>query len=134
MIGYTPTPSYDEYLQHYGVKGMKWRKRKANSLTGKWAERNRTNPYKSFKDYNATGQNRDQQFREQLLEKKNAKSRLSALIGRKNNLKKQWNVKETYSTDERSRLRRSGYKDHNATSQNRDQQFREQSMTRKKKK
>lgn len=26
MIGYTPTPDYYEYLSHYGVKGMKWKK------------------------------------------------------------------------------------------------------------
>ena len=45
--GYTPTPDYyrdyiqhgmtqmpeDEYLEHYGVKGMKWRNRKARMKT-----------------------------------------------------------------------------------------------------
>jgi len=30
MIGYTPTPDYyNDYICHYGVKGMKWRHRKS---------------------------------------------------------------------------------------------------------
>lgn len=32
MQGYTPTPNYDDYLAHYGVKGMRWRKRKKANL------------------------------------------------------------------------------------------------------
>lgn len=31
MLDYTPTPDfYNDYIAHYGVKGMKWRKRKAS--------------------------------------------------------------------------------------------------------
>lgn len=32
MIFYTPTPDYGSYLMHYGIKGMKWGKRKPNEL------------------------------------------------------------------------------------------------------
>ena len=31
MVLYTQTPSYDDYIMHYGVKGMKWRHRKGIS-------------------------------------------------------------------------------------------------------
>lgn len=32
MIGYTPTPDYyNDYICHYGVKGMKWGKRKTRA-------------------------------------------------------------------------------------------------------
>ena len=136
MVNYNPTPTnfYEDYIAHYGVKGMKWKNRKSNSLKAKWTERDRTNPLRNHKDYNATGQNRDQQFYEQSLERNNVKSRTLALKNRKNKLKKVWENRELHSTDRMASLRRQGYKDWNATSQNRDQQFREQKLTKKRKK
>ena len=36
MIGYTPTPDYyNDYICHYGTKGMKWGKRKAKTQSNK---------------------------------------------------------------------------------------------------
>ena len=36
MNDYTPTPNYDEFLAHYGTKGMKWGKRKKKKTTYKY--------------------------------------------------------------------------------------------------
>ena len=42
MIGYTPTPDYyNDYIAHYGVKGMKWgkRKKKPDHSKNRWKKK-----------------------------------------------------------------------------------------------
>lgn len=66
MVGYqaTPTNFYEDYIEHYGVKGMKWRHRKSKKKktdlrsTSKTST-SRANLYKSNEIY------REQAFNEQ---------------------------------------------------------------------
>ena len=146
MTGYTPTPDYyNDYIQHYGIKGMKWKNRKKSKLKSKWETKELHSTAtldrlkrQGFKDFNATSQNRDQQFYEQRKlaeDQKNKQNQIDKLKRKKETLKTNWGNRDKYSSNLISTLKRNGrIKDHNATSQNRDQQYYEQSLTRNKKK
>ena len=124
-------PDLDEALEHYGVKGMKWRRRK--NLVDKGYPSAESN--KSYNLNLKTMQLTDDHYAKanKATDKSKPLTRAEKLRKKKKNLKKKWETTDLHSTTKIKTLNRHGFKDYNRTSMNRDQEFYFQNLRRKKK-